>query len=113
MQIPDLFKKAISDTFYDKTVEILKNIVIVDEEGGITKKGIEVIGTFKGNASFSNCKEIQKDYGLDYEINIAVTTFTDVNVKISDLIRYNNVIFEVTDVLPFDSHLMIVGVKWE
>lgn len=112
MKIPKEFIDVISNTFYDKTVEILKNVITVDEEGGVTKKGIEVVDTFKGNVSFSNCKEIQKDYGLDYEINIAITTYIDTKIKISDLVKYNNIIFEVTDVLPFDSHLLIVGVKW-
>lgn len=113
MKLPKEFIDVISNTFYDKTVEILKNVITVDEEGGVTKKGIEVVDTFKGNVSFSNCKEIQKDYGLDYEINIAITTYIDNKIKISDLVKYNNIIFEVTDVLPFDSHLLIVGVKWE
>ena len=48
-----------------------------------------VLESFKANVNFANCGKIQEEYGLDYLINIAITTNTDVNVNINDIIRYN------------------------
>ena len=124
MYIPKTMKQKMSDVFYDKTISVLDNEIIVDAEGGVTYKGItginassgnnsNIIDTFNGNVSFSNCKKIQEEYGLSYDINIAITTSTDVNISINDIIKYNDVIYNVTDVLPSDSHILIVAVKWQ
>ena len=103
-------KKKIAKTFYDKTVEILSKETSIDAEGGVTSKGLNVIDTFKGNVSFSNCKQIQEDYGLDYNIDISITT--DKLLKMNDIIKYLDVIYNVTDVLTSDSHILIVATKW-
>ena len=39
MQIPEIFKKAIADTFYDKDIEIWSNTTTVDEEGAVIENG--------------------------------------------------------------------------
>ena len=111
MYIPNSMKKRIADTFYDKTVEVLDNNIITDAEGGIMSKGLIVLRNFKGNVSFSNCKKIQEEYGLDYEIDISITT-DDNNININDLIKYNEVVYSVSDVLSSDSHILIVARKW-
>lgn len=103
--------KKIAQTFYDKEVSILDKKSNVDAEGGVTSKGYDVIGTFKGNVNFSNCKQIQEEYGLDYNIDVSITT--DYNLlKINDIIKYLDVIYNVTDVLLSDSHILIVATKW-
>ena len=103
--------KKITQTFYDKEVSILDKKSNVDAEGGVTSKGYDVIGTFKGNVNFSNCKQIQEEYGLDYNIDVSITT--DYNLlKINDIIKYLDVIYNVTDVLLSDSHILIVATKW-
>ena len=112
MYIPRQMKNKIASVFYDKTVSIMTREVTIDAEGGVSDKGLEVSSSFNGNVSFSNCKQIQEDYGLDYEIDIAISTDTDVSVAINDIISYESVIYKVTDILPFDSHKMVVAVKW-
>lgn len=112
MYIPNKMKKKIADIFYDKTVSVMTRIVTTDAEGGVNDKGLEITSSFKGNVNFSNCKQIQEDYGLDYEINVAITTSTDSVVAINDIISYENVVYKVTDILPFDSHKLVVAVKW-
>ena len=112
MYIPKQMKNSISKIFYDKTVSIMTREVTVDAEGGVNDKGLQISSNFKGNVSFSNCKQIQEDYGLDYEINIAITTSTEEIVAINDIIQYENVIYKVTDVLPSDSHKLVVAVIW-
>ncbi len=104
-------RKKIANTFYDKRVFTLEKNTSIDIEGGVTSKGHNVIGSFKGNVNFSNCKQIQEDYGLDYEIDVSITT--DYNVlKINDIIEYQKVIYNVTDIIPSDSHVLIVATKW-
>ena len=105
-------KQAITKAFYDKTVSILTKTSTIDAEGGVTSVGTTVLSTFKGNVSFSNCKEIQEEYGLDYNIDVAITTSTDTSISIDDIISYDNVIYKVTDVLKSDSHILIVATKW-
>lgn len=102
--------KKIADTFYDKTVEVLKKQTTVDAEGGVTSKGLTLYDTFNGNVSFSNCKKIQEEYGLDYEIDIAITTSYGL-LKINDVIKYLDVIYNVTDILSSDSHLLVIATK--
>lgn len=111
MYIPKTMSKAIAKRFYDKTVEVLTNNVITDAEGGVNYKGYATIDNFKGNVSFSNCKKIQEEYGLDYNIDISITTDYKL-IKINDIIKYLDVVYNVTDVLPSDSHILIVATKW-
>lgn len=111
MYIPKSMKKQIAKTFYDKTVQILNKEESIDAEGGVNSKGVDVLNTFKGNVNFSNCKKIQEEYGLDYNIDISITT--DYNlIEINDIIKYQDVIYNVTDVLGSDSHVLIVATKW-
>ena len=103
--------KKIADAFYDKEVQILSKIIVTDEEGGVTSKGLDVVDTFKGNVNFSNCKKIQEDYGLDYSIDISITTSRNVNISLGNFIKYQDIIYDVTDILASDSHFLIVGTK--
>ena len=112
MYIPQTMKNKVSNAFYDKTVEILTNEVVIDAEGGVNKRGLTKTSDFNGNVSFSNCKKIQEEYGLDYQIDITITTSINVDVNLGDIIKYNNVFYDVTDVLKFDSHILIVAIKW-
>jgi len=111
LYIPNQMKKQIAKTFYDKEVSVLVKNTSIDAEGGVNSKGYDVLETFKGNVNFSNCKQIQEEYGLDYNIDVSITT--DYNLlKINDMIKYQDVIYNVTDILPSDSHLLIVATKW-
>ena len=115
MNIPENFKKAISDVFYDKKIDILSKKTEFDEEGDYRTESSTRIGEFDGNVSFSNFKAIKEEYGLEYEIDIAITTslVNKEKLNIGNLISYNDFIYEITDKFERDSHLMIVGAKWE
>ncbi len=111
MYIPKTMRTKIASVFYDKEVEVLEKATTIDAEGGVNTKGLQSKDNFKGNVSFSNCKKIQEEYGLDYNIDISITT--DYNLlKINDIIKYLDVIYNVTDVLPSDSHILVVATKW-
>lgn len=112
MFIPKKMKSKIADTFYDKKVSVLSKQLITDEEGGVTTNALEETDSFMGNVNFSNCKKIQEEYGLDYQIDITITTGTEENIKIDELIKYDEIIYTVTDVIPNDSHKFILASKW-
>ena len=104
-------KKIIAKTFYDKEVSVLDKNDSVDAEGGVNTNSMSVLENFKGNVNFSNCKKIQEEYGLDYQIDISITTDYD-ELQINDLIEYEDVIYNVNDILPSDSHFLVVATKW-
>lgn len=103
--------KKIAQVFYDKSVDVLTNNVVTDAEGGVIYKGYAIKDNFKANVNFSNCKQIQEEYGLDYNIDISITTDYYL-LKTNDIIKYQDVIYNVTDILPSDSHFLIVATKW-
>nr|DAY26593.1 MAG TPA: hypothetical protein [Caudoviricetes sp.] len=110
--IKNSFKEKIKSVFYDKEVKVLENKIIEDKEGGINYQGLEEKDSFLGNVSFSNCKKIQEDYGLDYEINVSITT--DYNLlKINDLIKYQEKIYSIEEIIVTDSHYLILGKIWK
>lgn len=112
MLIKNSFKEKIKSEFYDKEVKVLENKIIEDKEGGINYQGLEEKDSFLGNVSFSNCKKIQEDYGLDYEINVSITT--DYNLlKINDLIKYQEKIYSIEEIIVTDSHYLILGKIWK
>ena len=112
MLIPSTMINTISNVFYDKTINLMDNNVTVDAEGGVNYKGLNIVNTFKGNVSFSNCEKIQKEYGIDYSIDISITTNINCPININDIISYNDIVYNVKDVFKFDSHYLIVAVKW-
>ena len=111
MYIPKNMTKQIAKVFYDKDVEILVKNTTIDAEGGVNTKGYDVKDTFKGNVNFSNCKQIQEEYGLDYNIDVSITTNYNL-LEINDMIKYREIIYNVTDILPSDSHVLVVATKW-
>lgn len=113
MLLPKQFKETIANTFYDKDVNILSKNSTLDAEGGRTIKGGSVSVTFKGNVRFTNLKEIQQEYGLSYQIDIAITCDPDTAIVVDDIISYNNKKYKITDALPSDSHLLIVAKLWK
>ena len=111
MFIPQTMKREIARAFYDKEIHLMNKSVEIDAEGGVKTKGYSVQESFQGNVNFSNCEKIQEEYGLDYKINIAITTdYT--NLTVEDIISYDNVYYEVKGIYKKDSHVLIVGAKW-
>lgn len=101
----------IAKAFYDKDIHVLDKRTATDAEGGVTTKGYDVKYTFKGNVNFSNCEKIQEDYGLDYKVNVSITTNYN-GLKTDDIIAYNKVLYEVKGIYPRDSHTLVLGAIW-
>ena len=111
MFIPRAMKTEIAKTFYDKEIHLMNKSVEKDAEGGVTTKGYSVKDVFKGNVNFSNCEKVQEEYGLDYKINITITTdYTE--LKKDDILAYNKVLYEVKGIYINDSHVLILGANW-
>lgn len=108
MLVNPAFKKAIADTFYDKTFTVASVTHGRDAEGGATT----TIGTpvsHKGNVQFSLSQKMAEIYGITENIDIAVTA--DVKPKVGDRLAYEGVQYDVRSVKPRDSHNLIIGMK--
>lgn len=108
MQIPDLFKQVISDTFYDKDIEIWSSETITDDEGAVIGNGkLEKIDSFKGNFQFSTREYIQQEYGKEIEAN-AIVTCDKTIAKIGDILVYDGKDYIIKANPKYDSHITLL-----
>lgn len=139
MYIPRIMKKQMAKYFYDKGILVLNKTTSRDAEGGLHTTTGNVSYKFYGNVSFSNFGKIQEDYGLDYNIDISITaspeTFedkvylgdtelvyerdkiyikntNDILLGLNDIISYGGKEYRVSNIIPFDSHILVLG-QWE
>lgn len=135
MKIPNEFKKAIADTFYDKDIEIWSVKTIEDEEGAIVENGKDKkIDEFKGNFQFSTKEKIRQEYGEQIEADAIITcektlakekdrliylknkthfelsryTHEELSQLTNAELQYYMYEFEVVSVIPSDSHITIL-----
>ena len=111
MKWPDSAKNMIAKSFYDKTVTVLEKATTIGPDGG-AKFCETTKSTFKGNVRFNALGEVQEELGLVENIDIVITCPTDTAVGVDDFLQYGGVKYTVSDVVPSDSHLTVVGKKW-
>lgn len=109
---PDSAKNAISNTFYDKEVAIFRKVSTTNAEGGMSFSE-EAKGTLLGNVRFNALGELQEELGLIENIDIAITCDTSTDIAVDDLMQYEGRKYVAVSVLPYDSHILIVGRKWQ
>jgi len=109
LRIPDSFKQAIKDTFYDKEVITYTTEEVVDDEGWARLSESE-LSSFSGNVRFDNLGQLQEDYGLKEVIDIVITT--DEDIEVGTVLKYGDVLYKVSKAIPFDSHNLLVGNIW-
>lgn len=108
MKIPEIFKQAIADVFYDKDIEIWTKGTMKDDEGAVIGNGkIQKIDSFKGNFQFSTREYIQQEYGKEIEANAIVTCDKTV-AEIGNILVYNDKEYEIKSLVPSDSHITIL-----
>lgn len=108
MNIPIELKQAITDTFYDKDIEIWTTGTIKDEEGAVIGSGkVKKIDSVKGNFQFQTREKIQQQYGKEIEAN-AIVTCSDTKAIIGNLLVYNVREYEIKSVIPSDSHITLL-----
>lgn len=110
MNIPDIFKQAIADTFYDKELKIMttEKEMQKDDEGGIveTKKDI-LKETIKGNFQTSTLEKVQQEYGKEM-IAECIVTCSDTKATSDDVLVYLDKEYEIKAVISYDSHKKIL-----
>lgn len=108
MQIPEIFKQVIADTFYDKDIEIWTSGMIKDDEGSAIGEGrLEKIDSFKGNFQFSTREYIQQEYGKEIEAN-AIVTCDKTKAEIGNILVYDNKDYTIKSLVPSDSHTTLL-----
>ena len=108
MQISEIFKQAITDTFYDKDIEIWTAGTIKDDEGSVIGNGkLDKIDSFKGNFQFSTREYIQQEYGKEIEAN-AIVTCNETKAEISNILVYDNKEYPIKSLVPSDSHITLL-----
>ena len=115
MLFPKVAQNIIADVFYDKNIYILDKTESIDDEGGIVKQedvNSNIKRSFNGNVKLNELGAVQNEMGLVEKIDISITCSTSMEIELDDLIKVGEVIYQVTKVLPFDSHKLIAGVKW-
>ena len=111
MLLPANFNSLIADNFYDKVVSIVEKST-EDTDGWVSETGTAVVSTFKGNVQFNKLANIQAELGLTELVDVAITCSKDEAIVRGDLFSYDDVTYKASAVIPFDSHLKIVGSKW-
>jgi hypothetical protein len=112
---PKIAQNIIADIFYDKNIYILEKTESIDDEGGVVKQedaSSSIKRSFNGNVKFNELGAFQNEMGLIEKIDISITCSTSVEIELDDLIKVGETIYQVTKVLPFDSHKLITGMKW-
>ena len=104
MNISSEFKDIISDTFYDKEIDVYNTTEDIGEELDCTREKGEIKqANLSCNIHFTSNEVLKKEFGLDIEANIMVTCNTTV-AEIGDIITYQNQDYDVTGKLKPDSH---------
>lgn len=108
MQISEIFKQAITDTFYDKDIEIWTAGTIKDDEGSVIGNGkLDKIDSFKGNFQFSTREHIQQEYGKEIEAN-AIVTCSETKAEIGNILVHDNKEYIIKSLVPSDSHITLL-----
>lgn len=110
MKLPNEFKRAIADTFYDKELKIMttEKEEIRDEEGCVIESEKENLKeTIMGNFQFSTLEKIQEEYGKEIQADCIVTC-EDTQATLDDILIYLNKEYEIKSIVPSDSHKTIL-----
>lgn len=116
MEIPNIFKDTIANTFYDKDMEIWTAGEKTDDEGAVIGSGkINKVNEFQGNFQFSTREKIQQEYGQEIQANAIVTCDNDVTAVIGNILVYNSKDYNIKSVIVSDSHttILVEGVENE
>lgn len=108
MKIPNEFKQAIADAFYDKRVTVYNVIEVVNEELDVTRTKGTLKEELKCNVHTIGNKVLIQDYGLDIKANIMITCLSTSATK-GDIITYNGQDYKIVEILEKDSHVKIFG----
>lgn len=113
MKIPANWNNLFSNVFYDKTINVLTRADSYDAEGGLVTNTDDASRTINCNVRFTNLEALQESMGLRYKIDLALTMSTEEEMALNSIIGYETRKYLVTDVIPFDSHILAVCKIWK
>lgn len=113
MKIPSNWNSVFSNIFYDKEISVLIRSDQYDSEGGLVSVATVPSSSFFGNVRFKNLEADQENLGLRYNIDIVITAPLDTSIELNNILEYRNIKYLITDLMPFDSHLMVVCRRWK
>lgn len=135
-KIKEKFQSAISNTFYDKQIEIWSSGTITDGEGAVIDNGKQKkIDEFKGNFQYQTKEKIKQEYGEEIEANAVITcektlakegdiliycknrthfelsryTHEELSEMTHEELEYYLYEFEIKSVIPSDTHITILA----
>ena len=112
MTIGNDFKQAIADAFYDKEIFLVSAESVVDDDGWARDDATVSEESFAGNVRFDRLAQLQEEYGIDSKIDVVITCPADTEISANDIVSYSSQYYRLIQVIPFDSHKMLVGMKW-
>ena len=108
MLYPRSAQKAIADAFYDKKFEVLTFETQLGIEGDAVK-AFQKTGEYFGNVRWTNLAKLREELGLTDQINVAISCDKSVSIKAGDYIAIDTRKYFAFEVIPRDSHLLILG----
>lgn len=110
MKIPNEFKQAIADTFYDKQLKVMTTETeeVRDDEGCIIRneRNIEK-ETIMGNFQYSTLEKVQQEYGKEM-VAECIVTCADTQATVDDILVYQDKQYEIKAIITYDSHKTIL-----
>lgn len=110
MKLPNEFKQAIANTFYDKELKIMtaETEEVRDDEGCIIKNETNIEKeTIMGNFQYSTLEKVQQEYGKEM-IAECIVTCADTQATVDDILVYQDKQYEIKAIIPYDSHKTIL-----
>ena len=86
-------------------------MTITDDEGRKSDGNLTETGSFMGNIRFDKLELVQKQYGLEEEIDAAISTHTE--IANGSIISYKGRYYRVYKALEFDSHILLAVQKFK
>lgn len=106
MNIPNEFKQAISDMFYDKELKIMttEKEEVRDDEGSVIETEKDIVKeTIMGNFQYSTLEKVQQEYGKEMTAE-CIATCEDTQATVDDILLYLDKEYEIKAIIPYDSH---------
>lgn len=109
MKIPPSFKKAIADTFYDKTLWLCEKVVSTDSLGAIVGVGYTPVVCFKGSFQPNTSGSVVDESGNETYSGFRVACHLPPSKvkRLEHVIKYGDDYYEIVGVLPTDSALIL------
>lgn len=110
MKIPNEFKQAIANIFYDKELKIMttEKEVQKDDEGCVIETEKEILKeVIMGNFQYSTLEKVQQEYGKEMQADCIVTC-EDTKATVDDVLVYLDKEYEIKAIIPSDSHKTIL-----